>query len=261
MTHERHPSIVEASRGPVRILTFTMPDKKNAFDLEARLALLTSLRSAESSSSAIVLTGADEFFSAGGDIRAMSDDPIEAGQRMDALSALAQQLVHSRVPIVAAAEGGAYGMGLSILCAATYAVAGRSARFEASFLKIGLAPDTGLSWLLPRRIGAPLARRMMLTLLTLEGESALRAGLVDEIVDDGAALDAAVAIAERLSSMSAPAVAGITGLFAGGSNSLEDALGAESQLQLDLLASPESKSLREAFRNRVPRRPRGTFTI
>ncbi|MDI2098708.1 enoyl-CoA hydratase/isomerase family protein [Ruicaihuangia caeni] len=231
----------------IRVITLQFPERRNALDLPARVELLHALRAAELQARAIVLTGANGFFSAGGDIRTMSDDPIEAGERLDVLAAIAQQIVHSSTPVVAAVEGGAYGMGLSLVSGATYVVGARSARFEASFGKIGLAPDTGLTWTLPRRIGPAKARRMMLTLLTLTGQTALEAGLVDELVDDGDALGRAMDVAGTLSRLSAPMVAGVSRLLAHEAGSLAEAAAAEGRVQSELLRSRESIDLRARF--------------
>ncbi len=253
-TPPKHPAddaaVLIEDRGDVRILTLNAPSRRNALDLAARLALLRELRLGEAQARVLIITGAGGFFSAGGDIRSMSDDPVESGQRLDALAALAQQLVHSRVPVIAAVEGGAFGMGLAIASAATHVVSGRGARYEASFVKIGLAPDTGLSWTLPRRIGPTRARHMMLTLTSLAGQPALDAGLVDELVDDGQALERALEVAAELARMPAAAVAGILSLSSHVAATIEAATGAESRLQAVLLASEESKALRAAFLSR-----------
>jgi 2-(1,2-epoxy-1,2-dihydrophenyl)acetyl-CoA isomerase len=248
------PRIIVRDHGLVRVITLNIPKKRNALDLGARIGLLAALRAAESASRAIVLTGAGGFFSAGGDIQAMSDDPVESAERLDALGSLARQLVHSAIPVVAAVEGGAFGMGLSIACGATYVVSTTSARFEASFAKIGLAPDTGLSWTLPRRIGRSKARQMMLMLLTLKGEAALHAGLVDEVVDDGQALARALEVAQQLSHLSAPVVAGVAQLLANDLGSIEAASAAEARLQIALLQTSESIELRARFVSRPSQR-------
>jgi len=236
--------------GQVRVITLNHPRRRNVLDLAARLELLGALRTAEAESRAVVLTGAGGFFSAGGDIRAMSGVPSEAGARLDVLGALAGQLVHSAIPVVAAVEGGAYGAGLSLVSAATYAVSGATARYEASFGKIGLAPDTGLSWTLPRRIGHSKARQMMLLPHPIEAPAALEAGLVDEVVDDGRALARAIEVATRLSELSAPMIAGVSRLLAQDHGSLDAATAAEARLQIALLQTQEAISLRSRFLHR-----------
>lgn len=243
-------SILTSDVGAVRVITLNIPGRRNALDLAARLELLDALRAAEAEARAVVLTGAAGFFSAGGDIRSMSDDPVSAGRRLDALGALAGQLVHSAVPVVAAVEGGAYGAGLSLVSAATYVVSGERARYEASFARIGLGPDTGLSWTLARRIGHARARQMMLLLLTLDAAGARDAGLVDELAADGHALARATEVAAHLAELSAPMVAGVSRLLAARHDSIDAATAAEAGLQRELLGTRESVALRARFLER-----------
>lgn len=246
----RGDAVLVGDHGSVRVITLNRPRHRNALDLAARLALIDALRTAEREARAVVLTGAEGFFCAGGDIRAMSDDPVEAGTRLDALAALAHQLVHSTIPIVSAIEGGAYGAGLSLASASTYVVSAADARFEASFGRIGLGPDTGLAWTLPRRIGHARARQMLLLMLSLDGRSAQETGLVDEVVDQGRALERAHEVAARLTELSSPMVTGVTRLLAEGHASIEAMTAAEGRLQISLLGTPESLALRSRFLDR-----------
>ena len=241
------PAILISDHGNVRVITLNNARRRNALDLKARIALVDALRVAETEARAVVLTGAGGFFCAGGDIRSMSDDPHVAQERLDALAMLADQLVRSTVPVVAAVEGGAYGAGLSLVSAATYVVSSASASFEASFGRIGLGPDTGLSWTLPRRIGHAKTRQMLMLALTLDGSSAREAGLVDEVVDDDLVLARAREVATRLSELSAPMVAGVNRLMAEDHASVGAATAAEARLQIALLGTPESLALRTRF--------------
>lgn len=129
-------------------------------------------------------------------------------------------------------------------------VAGRSARFAASFARIGLAPDTGLSWSLPQRVGRSVARRMVLTASTVDADDALSCGLVDELVDDGKALDRAVDVAEELAGLSAPMVAGLRRILAQPDQSLDAVLETEGAVQVDLFGTPEFAEGRTAFLER-----------
>lgn len=248
------PRILTEDRQSVRLITLNRPERRNVLDLPARADLLAALRAAEHEARAVVLTGAGGFFCAGGDIRAMTADPSEAARRLDVLAALAGQLVHSSVPVVAAVEGGAYGAGLSLVSAATYVVSGATARFEASFGRIGLAPDTGLTWTLPRRIGHARARRMLLLLDAYDADQAHAAGLVDEVVDDGQALPRAIQVAKRLAELSAPMVAATSALLAQGHSTVAEAAAAEGRAQVTLLQSSESQALRARFLDRSARR-------
>lgn len=238
--------------GPVRVLTLNRPERRNALDLDDRAALLDALVAADRDARAIVLTGAAPMFCSGGDISSMTLDPVLGRRRLELVNAIARQMVTSSTPIVAAVEGGAFGLGLALSCAGDLVVATESSRFAASFAKIGLAPDTGLSWSLPLRVGRAMTRRMVLTACTLDATAALASGLVDELVDDGAALDRALVLAGELAAMSAPTIAGVRRILSQADQSLEGLLAAEAEVQLDLFQTPEFTEGRAAFLERRP---------
>src|SRR5205085_1118669 len=98
-------------------------------------------------------------------------------------------------PAVAAVEGVAFGAGLSLAVACDYLVASGSARFCAAFLRVGLVPDTGIFWTLPKKIGMTHARAMLSLANEIDSAEALRIGLANQVVAPGAALTAAIAYA------------------------------------------------------------------
>ena len=246
-------AVVVEDRGPVRVLTIDRPARRNALDLDDRLELLDALKAADREARAIVLTGAGTVFCAGGDIRSMSQDREIARRRLEVVNAVARQMVTGERPIVAAVEGGAFGLGLALAAACDVVVASRSATFSTSFAKIGLAPDTGLSYTLPLRVGRGRTRELLLTARTFDAAEAERIGLVETLVDDGAALEAAIATATALAESSAPMIAGVRHLLAQPDQSLEGLLAAEADTQVDLLGGPQFAEGRAAFLER--RRP------
>ena len=245
-------AVLTEDRGHVRILTLNRPERRNALDLADRGALLAALEEADSDTGAraLVLTGAGPVFSAGGDIASMSPDPEVARIRLDTVNRIARQMLTAGTPVVAAVEGGAYGLGLSLSCACDTVVAGRGADFAASFARIGLVADTGLFYSLPKRVGAARARQLLMNARTVPAEEAERIGLADEVVDDGAALERAVAVAARLARWSAPMVAATRRILSQPDQSLEALLAAEAEAQIELLAGPESAEGRAAFLER-----------
>lgn len=245
-------AILVEDHGPVRVLTLNRPERRNALDLEDRIALFEALVAAEREVRAIVLTGAAPVFSAGGDIDSMTADPVVGRCRLDTANAIARQLITSSLPIVAAVEGGAFGLGLALVCACDLVVASESSRFAASFVKIGLAPDTGLSWSLPQRVGPAVTRRMLLTACTVHAGEALSTGLVDELVDDGTALERALQLGAELAAMPAPAITGVRRILSQPDQSLEGILAAEAAVQLCLFGTPEFTEGRAAFLERRP---------
>lgn len=245
-------AVAREDRGRVRVLTLTRPERRNALDLPDRRDLLAELQAADAEPTcrAVVLTGAGEVFSAGGDIRSMSADPDLARERLELVNAVARTMVTMGTPVVAAVEGGAFGLGLSLACASDLVVAGRSARFAASFAKLGLVADTGLFWTLPQRVGAARARALLLTARTVDCPEAERIGLVDEVVDDGAALEHAMALGERLAGFSVAATAALKGVLAQPDSSLEGVLAAEAEVQVRLLGGDDFAEGRQAFLER-----------
>ncbi|MEV4643334.1 enoyl-CoA hydratase-related protein [Saccharopolyspora sp. NPDC049357] len=245
-------AVVVEDRGPVRVLTIDRPARRNALDLDDRLELLDALKAADREARAIVLTGAGTVFCAGGDIRSMSQDREIARRRLEVVNAVARQMVTGERPIVAAVEGGAFGLGLALAAACDVVVAGRSATFSTSFAKIGLAPDTGLSYTLPLRVGRGRTRELLLTARTFDAAEAERIGLVETLVDNGAALEAATVTATALADSSAPMIAGVRRLLAQPDQSLEGLLAAEADTQVDLLGGPQFAEGRAAFLERRP---------
>ncbi|MGY2084150.1 enoyl-CoA hydratase/isomerase family protein [Blastococcus sp. SYSU DS0539] len=249
------PAVLVEQHGAVALLRLNRPERRNALDLADRSELLAALRAASSDPGcrAIVLTGAGPVFSAGGDIRSMSRDAAVARQRLQLVSDIARLLVTTGTPVVCAVEGGAFGLGLSLACAADLVVAGSSARFVASFARIGLVADTGLFYTLPKRVGAGRARELMLTARTVTAEEAHRIGLVDEVVADGTAVDRALAVAQDLAAASPAATAGLKQILAADDQSLDAVLAAEERVQVELLAGADFAEGRSAFFER--RRP------
>lgn len=257
------PAVRVTDHGGVRVLTLDRPERRNALDLDDRRELVVALRaaSADPQCRALILTGSGEVFSAGGDISSMSSDPVVARARLDLANQVARELVGTDLPVISAVEGGAFGLGLSLACAGDLVVAGASASFAASFARIGLVSDTGLSWTLPRRVGPGRARTMLLTARTVRADEAHRIGLVDELVEDGSALDRALELATQVGSLSAPATAATKRMMVHCDDPLDEMLDLEARVQVELLAGADFAEGRDAFlerRSAVFREPRST---
>lgn len=241
-------------RGRVRIIYLDRPERRNALNVDDRLSLIEALRLADEQAGAIVLAGTGGTFSAGGDIHGMSQDPAKARHGLDVINTLARHLIAGKLPVVAAVEGGAYGLGLALVAGSDIAVAGRSALFSTAFAKIGLSSDTGLAYTLPLRVGRARARKLLLMSPTFDADEAERLGVIDLVVDDATALDSAIDVATRLAELSAPMVAGLRRILLQPDQSLEGILEAEAALQVELLTGPNFTEGRAAFLER--RRPK-----
>ncbi|HKR98337.1 MAG TPA: enoyl-CoA hydratase-related protein [Candidatus Dormibacteraeota bacterium] len=195
------PVLTSRAHG-VLTLTLNRPERLNALTPELLDALTSLLRAADTDDSvrAIVITGAGRGFCSGHDLKAAA----ESGDR-DVRRALHEHyapVIHSMrdtdKPIVAAVNGAAAGAGFSIVLAADLRLAAESASFAQAFVRIGLVPDTGSTYLLPALIGHARAAELMMLGEPVGAARALELGIVNRVVPDDRVLAEATAIAERL---------------------------------------------------------------
>ncbi|GGC85726.1 enoyl-CoA hydratase-related protein [Chelatococcus reniformis] len=187
--------------GGVGILTLDEPDSLNAMtpDLLGGLAAAIAEMTGEGGVRALVLTGAGRAFCSGQNLKAaqaLGPDLLAGVMRhyWPAFKALRE----CRVPVVVAVNGVAAGGGFSLALAGDIIVAARSASFIQVFSRIGLVPDLGSTWMLPRVVGRQRALELMLLNEPLSAEAAERMGLVRSVVDDGQLREEALTLARRL---------------------------------------------------------------
>jgi 2-(1,2-epoxy-1,2-dihydrophenyl)acetyl-CoA isomerase len=184
----------------VGLVTLNRPEQLNALDLDVRHDIdevLARVR-ADSAIRAVVLTGAGRAFCAGGDVRSMPSGPgaAEAGRRRLAdHTQWLEALIGLDRPVVAAVNGAAYGAGFSLALAADFVIAADNARFCASFPRLGLVPDCGAHWLLPRVVGMQRAREILFTTRELGAVEAHELGIALQVVEAATLVDRAVAFA------------------------------------------------------------------
>ncbi len=185
-------------------LTLHRPERLNSFTVQMHGEVAAALDSLpETGGRALLLTGAGRGFCAGQDLndRAVSpgDDAIDLGNSVERFyNPLIRRLAALDVPVVCAVNGVAAGAGANIALACDIVLAARSARFIESFAAIGLIPDSGGSWILPRLVGQARALGMALTGEPVSAEQAAAWGLIWKCVDDDALADEAQALAARL---------------------------------------------------------------
>ncbi len=184
-------------------LRINRPEKRNAVNQAVRKALIEAVSGAQNDAEcrAMVFGGAEGVFSAGGDLPSMVGISQEAARtRMASGAELCRLIANSPFPIVSAAEGFCAGavVGLSLL--GDHIVGGKSTRILFPFLRIGLVPDWGLMFSLPRRVGTATARRLLCRGQPVLGEEAADIGLIDEYVGEGDVMAAAVRRAQYLAS-------------------------------------------------------------
>jgi len=201
--------LAEDVRPGVRLLTMNRPERLNAMDHQLVSELHDRLDevAADPDVRCVVLTGAGRGFCAGLDLKASAAVPgtEELGRPQRGLATqqhIATLIPHLRslkVPVIAAVNGPAAGGGFALALGSDVRVCATSARFNVAFVRIGLSGcDIGVSWLLPRLIGAGRAFELLLTGRIFDAQEAEDLGLVTRVVEDGAVVDAALEIAEAV---------------------------------------------------------------
>jgi 2-(1,2-epoxy-1,2-dihydrophenyl)acetyl-CoA isomerase len=199
-------ALLQEIQGGVLTLTLNRPDAGNAIDLElARALMLAAIQCDEDRSiRCVVLTGAGKLFCAGGDIAAFA----AAGEQTPSLIKEMAAYLHSAIarfarmekPLITAVNGAAAGAGFSLAILGDIALASTAASFNLAYSSIGLSPDGGATWMLPRLIGLRRAQELMMTGQRLSAADAAILGLVTRTVDATELTGEVAKLAMRLAS-------------------------------------------------------------
>jgi enoyl-CoA hydratase len=204
---------IDAPAPGVRLLTLDRPHRLDAMSGELIRDLHRALDqvAADEECRVVVITGAGRGFCAGLDLKeppshrpaAAHASPQSRMNVQQAIAALVPKLRNLRQPVIAAVNGPASGGGFALALASDIRIAAVSAKFNAAFVRIGLSGcDIGVSWLLPRLIGAGRSHELLLTCRLVDAAEADRIGLVNRVVPDGELLDAALATAAEITANS-----------------------------------------------------------
>ncbi|WP_043114418.1 enoyl-CoA hydratase-related protein [Solimonas soli] len=242
----------------VACIRFNRPQAFNAmnFSMLGDISALLKEIHDDNGVRAVVMTGNGRAFSAGADlVETLAQPPRDTQGRIDLGYALdtyynpiVRQMQALPQPVIAAVNGVAAGGAASLALAADITVAARSATFVEAFVNVGLVPDAGGSWLLPQLVGRQ--RAMGLTLLgeTVTAEQAQRMGLIWAWTEDVDLLPTAMRIARKLADGPRASIAGIKkALHAASSNTLEQQLALESELQRECGRAPDFEEGMRAF--------------
>jgi 2-(1,2-epoxy-1,2-dihydrophenyl)acetyl-CoA isomerase len=258
-------TILVEPEGAVLRLTLSRPDKLNSFTeaMHGELAAALDGPAALPGIRAVLLTGAGRAFCAGQDLgeRVMGagDAPPDLGDTLERLyNPLIRRIRALPKPVVCAVNGIAAGAGANVALACDVVLAARSASFLQAFCKIGLVPDSGGTWILPRLVGEARAKGLALLGDRLAAEQAAAWGLIWAVVDDDRLAEEALALARRLAEGPTLALAAIKrAIHAAATQTLDAQLDLERDLQRELGRSHDYAEGVRAFMEKRPARFRG----
>jgi 2-(1,2-epoxy-1,2-dihydrophenyl)acetyl-CoA isomerase len=227
------PTVQVESRGPVAIVTINRPDLSNTLNLQTAMDLLAAAMTCGRNSAvrAVVLTGAGKNFCFGGDLRGMQNRGKSADAYLRELTTYLHEAIshfaRMDAPLIAAVNGTAAGAGVGLVAMADLAICAESSKFNLAYTAVGLTPDAGTSFLLPRTVGTKRAMELLLLNRALTSSEALSWGLVNKVVPDAELMSEALKLAERIAE-------GATRAFGRTKRLVANALGAlESHMVLE----------------------------
>ncbi len=210
-------TLLTARDGPIATLTLNRPDSLNALDLSMIDALVaqTAALAADASVRCVVIKGAGKHFMAGGDIRMFASEletaPDERQRHFNAIvtrvHAAIEQIHRMPQPVVASVHGAVAGFGMSLMGACDLALAADTSYFTSAYRHIGLTPDGGSTWTLPRLVGLKKAMEIVLLADRFDAQEALRLGLVNRVVPEAELAPTTAALADALARGPALAIA------------------------------------------------------
>ncbi len=201
----------------VRLLTFNRPEVRNAFDTAMYLELTAALRDADADQAvgAVVLTGGDGAFTSGADLGEMA--AIATGAKVDGsdrgFQGLMETLGAIAVPLLAAVNGVAVGLGFTVLAHCDLVLVDREARLRVPFTELGVPPEAASSFLFPAAMGWQRAARVLLTSEWVDAEGLVELGLALQVCEPGTVRAETVALAARIAALSRSSTRAVTSLM------------------------------------------------
>ena len=261
------PTVEVETRGAVALITLNRPENNNTLNLQMAMDLLAAAIACAHNTKvrALVLSGAGRHFCFGGDLRAMATRDVAGEGYIRELTtylhAALSQFVRMDAPVIAAVNGTAAGAGVGLVAVADLALCAASSKFNLAYTQVGLTPDAGTSFLLPRIIGVRRAMELLLLNRTLPAAEAHAWGLVNEVVPDEQLLPRAFEIATRLAQGASGAYGATKRLIAQGLGAFESQMVLESETIAAHALSAEGTEGIGAFLEKRPpqfpqRRPR-----
>jgi len=257
----KYETIQVDMHGSICVLTLNRPERLNALTVQTAKDFNAAVHEAlENGARAIVLTGSGRAFCAGGDLREMQEMASSEG-RVEAffdepLQILNESILLIRqtpVPFIAAVNGVASGGGCNLALACDLVVAAESAKFNQAFIKIGLVPDCGGTFILPRLVGWKRAAEMMFTGDLITAQRAAEMGMINSVAADGELMSQVMAMAEKLANAPTAAIGQIKKLLeASATNDYGSQLDLERQTQIE---AGKTKDFAEGVQAFLEKRP------
>jgi 2-(1,2-epoxy-1,2-dihydrophenyl)acetyl-CoA isomerase len=243
--------------GSVGILTLNHPEVMNAVSPEMLGGLMQAVDQVEDPKNGLrclVMTGAGRGFCAGANLQPSAGGPRDAGLLLETLyHPFLRRLRELSVPLVTAVNGAAAGVGMSFALMGDLVLCARSAYFLQAFRRIGLVPDGGSTWILPRLVGKARAMELSLMGEKLPAETALEWGLINRVFDDAELMERAKELARDLANGPTVALSMIRRLYwESADNTYEEQLNLERQMQRK---AGNSADFREGVRAFLEKRP------
>jgi len=248
-----YENIILSFEGDIAVITLNRPDKLNSFTQVMHEELRSAFTEIENSNvRAMIITGQGRGFCAGqdlGDPAFEINDNFDAGDSIEQnYNPLVKRIINMPFPVIAAVNGVAAGAGANIALACDIILAAKSAKFIQAFAKIGLIPDAGGTWTLPRQLGMARAKGLAMLAEPLSADTALQWGLIWDVIEDDKLMTEAKEMATRLASQPTKAFAAIKqAMHAAASNDLATQLELERELQSTASKSDDFKEGVAAF--------------
>jgi 2-(1,2-epoxy-1,2-dihydrophenyl)acetyl-CoA isomerase len=257
--------LLSQSGGPVHRLALNRPARRNALTPALARQLAQQIEQVEEAGEArvIVISGVGGHFCAGLDLHWLSSlggrpSIADLQHGLSDFQSAVIAIVRCPIPVLAVVQGTAAGFGFDLALACDMRLAGSSASFTSAFARMGLVPDGGSTFTLPRLVGVGRALRVLMTNQTLDAATALSIGLVEEVIDDATLDDSVLRIVAELLASADSSIRAIKRLCrAPEVGALEQALSTEGAAQLQALQGPDFLLRLEAFSVRASARSEG----
>lgn len=253
-----HETIKFTIEDDVAKLTLNRPDRLNSFNIVMHEEVKAAVAQAETEARCLLITGAGRGFCAGQDLadRAVCADGStpDLGHSLEMYyNPLVRRITSMEIPVICAVNGVAAGAGVNVALACDMVLAAKSAKFVQSFSNLGLLPDSGGSWILPRLIGQARAMGLTLTGTPITADQALDWGMIWQVHEDAALMEAATALAQKLANGPTRGLAATkTFIRTSGLNSLDTQLDLERDKMRELGQSEDYKEGVAAFLAKRP---------